>query len=185
MCLKCQGWTDEEIRQERLKTIERHGWAVTAVTGDGTSVAFAYTIGLTRYHGHPELLVTGLDHTTAGPFLNGFAEQIRKGTRYAAGHILTKANGHRWQFAPVDDPTLLVDAQETYQSEAGAVPGLQVIWSDHQGAGPGTRGGATGTGASRSTVGHHGSTREPVPVRTAPTGGRRPCPLCVPSVSSG
>jgi hypothetical protein len=136
MCLKCQGWTDEEIWQKRLQTIERHGWAVTAVTGDGTSVTFAYTIGLTRYHGHPELLVTGMPQATAGKFLNSLAEQVRAGTRYAAGNILTKANGRRWQFVPVDDPSQLVDAQETYQSEAGPVPGLQVIWSDPEGHWP-------------------------------------------------
>ena len=136
MCLKCQGWTDEQIFQARLQTIERHGWAVTSVSGDGTTVGFAYTIGLTRYHGHPELLVTGLTHAGAGPFLNGLAEQIRAGKRYAAGNILTKPNGHRWQFVPVDDPTELVDAQDTYESEAGLVPGLQVIWSDHDGRWP-------------------------------------------------
>ena len=136
MCLKCQGWTDEEIFKARLQTIERHGWAVTSVTGDGTTVGFAYTIGLTRYHGHPELLVTGLPHAAAGQFLTGFADQIRAGKRYAAGNILTKSNGHRWQFVPVDDPSQLVDAQETYQSEAGPVPGLQVIWSDHDGHWP-------------------------------------------------
>ena len=136
MCLKCQGWTDEQIRQERVKTIERHGWSVTTVTGDGTTAAFAYTIGLTRYHGHPELLVSGLPPTVAGQFLNGFGEQVRTGARYAGGNILTKANGHRWQFVPVDDPSLLVNAQETYQSEAGPVPGLQVVWSDHEGHWP-------------------------------------------------
>jgi hypothetical protein len=136
MYLKCQGWTDEEIRQSRLETIERHGWAITAVAGDGTTVTWAYTIGLTRYHGHPELLVAGLSSTTAGQFLNAFAERVRDGARYAAGNILIKSNGHRWQFVPVDDPAQLTDAQETYHSEAGMVPGLQVIWSDHDGRWP-------------------------------------------------
>jgi uncharacterized protein DUF4262 len=136
MCLKCQGWSDEEIRADRLRTIERHGWSVTTVLGDGTTTAFAYTVGLTRYHGHPELLVSGLRTATAGRFLNGLAEQIRGGKRYAAGQLLTKPSGHRWQFVPVDDPTRLVDAQETYASEAGLVPGLQVIWSDHDGHWP-------------------------------------------------
>lgn len=147
MCLKCQGWTDEEILQERLKTIERHGWAVTAVTGDGTGAPVAYTIGLTRYHGHPELLVTGLPQASAGQFLHGLAEQVRGGARYAAGNILTKPNGHRWQFVPVDDPTQLVDAQEIYQREAGPVPGLQVIWSDHDGRWPWHPGWAHGHGS--------------------------------------
>ena len=136
MCLKCQGWTDDEIRQDRLRTIERHGWSVTSVSGDGTTAAFAYTIGLTRFHGHPELLTAGLPHSTAAQLLNGLAEQIRGGKRYAAGNVLIKPNGHRWQFIPVDDPTQLVDAQETYASEAGLVPGLQVIWSDHDGHWP-------------------------------------------------
>lgn len=137
MCLKCQGWTDEEIQQERLRTIERHGWAVTTVAGDGTATPFAYTIGMTRFHGHPELFVSGLAHAVAGSFLNGFAEQIRDGARFAGGTVVTKLGGqHRWQFVPVDDPTELVDAQETYASPAGPVPALQVIWSDHDGHWP-------------------------------------------------
>jgi hypothetical protein len=147
MCLKCQGWTDEEIRQERLRKIERHGWSVTAVTGDGTTTAFAYTVGLTRFHGHPELLVAGLPPDTAGQLLNGLATQIRTGKRYAAGNVLVKSNGHRWQFIPVDDPTQLVDAQETYASEAGLVPGLQVIWSDHDGHWPWQPGWTHGVGS--------------------------------------
>src|SRR5688500_4268909 len=133
MCLKCQRWSAEEIRADRLRTPERHGWSATTVLGDGSTAAFAYTGGLTRLNGDPELLVSGLRQATGGRFLNGLAEQIRTGKQYAAGQILTKTSGHRWQFIPVEDPTQLVDAQETYASEAGLVPGLQVIWSDHDG----------------------------------------------------
>lgn len=137
MCVKCQGWSDEDLRRDRLRTIERHGWSITGVYGDEEGPPFAYTVGLTRYDGHPELLVSGLPTKTAARFLNSFGEQVRRGARYMAGTLLKREDGHRWQFVPVADPLVLVHAQDTYASaEAGYVPGLQVIWSDCDGRWP-------------------------------------------------
>jgi Domain of unknown function (DUF4262) len=136
MCMHCDGWTDEEIRAKRLHDIESHGWSITYVEADDEEVAFAYTIGLTRYHGHPELLVSGLDQSKTVTMLNSFGDEVRRGTRYSPGDLV---NGHgrvRFQFAVVDDPRELVDAQETYASAVGLVPGLQIIYSDGNGHWP-------------------------------------------------
>lgn len=135
------GWTDEEIRATRLRNIEAHGWSITYVEADD-EVAFAYTIGLTRYHGHPELLVSGLDQNKTFEMLNGFGDEVRRRTRYSQGDLV---NGHgkgRFQLTVVDDPRELVDAQQTYASEVvGLVPGLQIIYSDGNGHWPWESGG--------------------------------------------
>ena len=65
MCMKCDGWSDEEIHQWYLDTIDRQGWAVCAVGAGAATPPFAYTVGLTRFHDHPELVMSGVDGTTS------------------------------------------------------------------------------------------------------------------------
>jgi hypothetical protein len=136
MCLHCNGWTDDEIRAKRLRDIETHGWSITYVEADDDEVAFAYTIGLTRYHGHPELLVSGLDPDLTVELLNGFGIEVRRGIRFSPGDLVQGQGLHRYQLAWIDDRSELVDAQQTYASEAGLVPGLQIIYSDRNGHWP-------------------------------------------------
>jgi Domain of unknown function (DUF4262) len=136
MCLQCNGWTDEEIRAKRFRDIETHGWSITYVEADQSNAAFAYTIGLTRFHGHPELLVSGLDQNLTVDMLNSIGHEVRRGTRFTAGDLVLGQGDNRYQFAWVDDRSELVDAQQTYASEAGFVPALQIIYSDERGHWP-------------------------------------------------
>lgn len=50
MCMKCDGMSEDEVRQWYLDSIEQHGWTICAVEGGDGAAPFAYTIGLTRYH---------------------------------------------------------------------------------------------------------------------------------------
>jgi hypothetical protein len=136
MCMHCDGWTDEEIRAKRLRDIETHGWSITYVEADEEEVAFAYTVGLTRYHGHPELLVSGLDQRRTTEILNSFGAEVRRGSRFAQGDLVQGHGEKRFQFVWVEDRSELVDAQETYASDAGLVPALQIIYSDGNGHWP-------------------------------------------------
>lgn len=133
MCVRCEGRTLEEVRQHYLELIEVHGWAVCGVEG-GTEPPFAYTVGLTRFHGHPELLVSGLELTDATGLLNEVGETVREGVRLQAGGVMTwDDHDHRLVLLRVRDPDRLVYAQEIYRTAAGPVPALQVVWSDHDG----------------------------------------------------
>ncbi|GLY33609.1 DUF4262 domain-containing protein [Kineosporia sp. NBRC 101731] len=138
MCLKCDGWSDEAILEKSRSDIELHGWGYVHVEGDGGSPCLTYTVGMTRFHGHPELVVTGLDARQATTLLDDLADQIRCGLRLIAGDRLVEhcCDVHRLQLVGVDDPRRLVQAQEIYASAAGLVPALQVVYTDDQGHWP-------------------------------------------------
>jgi hypothetical protein len=145
MCLKCEGWTDEEILQKSRDDIERHGWGYVHVQG-GDAADFTYTVGLTRFHGHPELAVTGLGAYQATTLLDDLAGEVRCGFRLAAGDRLSEqcCEAHRLQLVQVEDPRRLAQAQAIYASSAGLVPALQVVYTDDQGHWPWDRGWAGG-----------------------------------------
>lgn len=136
MCLECQGWTNEEVLDLYRQKINQHGWALVSIQARGREAGFTYTIGLTRFHGHPELLVAGMPPQPAAELLNGLAAEVRSGQRLVAGDLLAPGGEHRWQLVRVSDPSRLVNAQAIYAGPAGLVPALQVIWSDHDGRWP-------------------------------------------------
>lgn len=136
MCLMCEGKTAAEVRQRYLDLVEQHGWAVCGVEG-GAEPPFAYTIGLTRFHGHPELLVSGLDLREATGLLNDVGEDVRDGVRLQAGDFMTwDDTDQRLVIVQVSNPGRLVYAQEIYRTPGRPVPALQVVWSDHDGSLP-------------------------------------------------
>lgn len=137
MCMECDGWTPEEIRQWYLDTIEWRGWAICGVEAGEVVPPFAYTVGLTRYRDHPELLISGLEGEDAAGVLNSLAEHVREGHRYAAGDVVASTSAHRYQLLRVSNRARLAKAQDIY-AEGGArlVDGLQVVWTNHEGLWP-------------------------------------------------
>jgi hypothetical protein len=133
-------WCVEQSGDERLdryvRAICELGWAVAHVEGSGQSSGYSYTIGLTRFHGHPELLVSGLEPEDATRLLGELAGSVRGGSRLIAGVMFGADTGHTLQLADIADPQRMTDAQTVYASEAGHVDGLQVIWSDQSGNWP-------------------------------------------------
>ncbi|MDQ1286667.1 MAG: hypothetical protein QG622_232 [Actinomycetota bacterium] len=119
-----------------VRTIYGLGWAVAHAEGAGRAAGYSHTVGLTRFHGHPELLVSGLEPDDAGRLLGELAASVRAGAWLDAGVMFGADTGHTLQLADVADPQLMADAQLVYASEAGFVPGLQVIWSDQSGNWP-------------------------------------------------
>lgn len=138
MCLECDGWTHEEVLDKIRDDIGEWGWSVVAVEGDGGEPPFAYTVGLTRFHGHPELLVSGLDQRPAAVLLNGLADEVAAGRRFAAGEVLPRVpERHACLMVRVTSPGRLVVAQEVYGTRGlPAVPALQAAWADCSGAWP-------------------------------------------------
>lgn len=136
MCLRCDGMTAEEVRQQQLADIGRHGWTVVAVeAGDGVP-SFGYTVGLTRYHGHPELVVSGLWPEPTAELLDELGALVRGGAVLTAGGSVETEDDERYQLLRVSDPRRLVVAQEIYASTAGPVPALQVAWTNDDGFWP-------------------------------------------------
>jgi hypothetical protein len=88
-----------------IETVLEHGWQVLLVAEDAgcsdpdhhdhlsddhgePGPAFAYTVGLSHRAGHPELLMSGLDHRVMNRALNGVAQRIMHGLRLAPGDEL-------------------------------------------------------------------------------------------------
>ncbi|WP_165962679.1 DUF4262 domain-containing protein [Occultella glacieicola] len=137
MCLKCQGLTDAEVRAHYLDLIEEHGWAICNVGPGPVSPPMAYTIGMTRFHGHPELLISGLDPSDAAPVLNDLAAEVRDGHAFVVGDVIGAGRPHPYRVIEVWSPRRLVWAQEIYGGpNRRVIPAFQFVWADHDGRWP-------------------------------------------------
>jgi len=136
MCVQCETRAVREVLADYRQAVRVQGWAMASVRTTTRRAGFSYTIGLTRHHGHPELLASGLTGPEAGGLLTELARQVRAGRRFASGDVLSPAGAHRLQLVGVADPAQLTHAQAIYAGPAGPVPALQVVWSDADGHWP-------------------------------------------------
>jgi hypothetical protein len=94
-----------EWDRRTIASVLEHGWQVILVAADAgcsdpthqdhsdddhgePGPAFAYTVGLGHRFGHPELLMSGLDHRVMHRALNDVARRIMNGRRLTAGDAL-------------------------------------------------------------------------------------------------
>ena len=137
MCRTCDaGWPLDKVLQLCRSRIRRDGWAPVHVAATPRLAEFSYTVGLTRLHGHPEILVSGAPPDLAARILAAVAQAARADHRVEPGAVWPGAQAGQFQFVRIDDPGRLAHAQHVYHASAGPVPALQVIWSDHQGRWP-------------------------------------------------
>lgn len=137
MCRMCDdGWPLDTVLRIYRKHIHHQGWAVVHVPATAHQAPLSYTIGLTRLHGHPEVLVSGQPPEAATLLLNVVATAVRRGVRLRPGVVVPADDGAQVQFAQVDDPGRLQHAQEVYAGLLGPVPALQAIWTDYDGHWP-------------------------------------------------
>ncbi len=147
--------TKARMLADLRRTIEEHGWAVQAI-GDQCSVPgccsyvrpardfadFGYTVGLSRYHGHPELIVTGVPQMQVAQPLNLLAERVRSGERFHAGDLVegVLACGCRVALVEVDprqSARHLIAANQLYRNPgASPVRALQLVGPDQRGRFP-------------------------------------------------
>lgn len=95
----------DDLDRRTIDAVLEHGWQVILVASDvdcshpehhehstddhgGPGPAFAYTLGLGHRFGHPELLMSGLDHRVMHHALNELARRIMNGRRLAPGDAL-------------------------------------------------------------------------------------------------
>lgn len=88
MCMKCDGYSDDQIARNLELTILTHGWAVRGVEPsneldddlDATLTGgWAFTIGATVSFGLPELIITEFEFSEAHHILNWAVEFLRDG----------------------------------------------------------------------------------------------------------
>jgi hypothetical protein len=137
MCAMCDGQTADEFVAGVVDDIDRVGWAVVAVEDERGEHVHTYTVGLTRDHGHPELIFSGAGFHTAHHVLDALADAVGGGRRLAAGQRLRPDEvGRECLLVRVADPSRLVLAQSIYGGPAVVVPALQVVWADERGRWP-------------------------------------------------
>lgn len=136
MCAMCEGQTPDEFMAGVIDDIDETGWAVVAVEGDRGQHVSSYTVGLTRLHGHPELIVSGGGFEQAHHVLDELAEAVHAGRRLAPGQVLSRGEvGRECVLVAVADPSRLVLAQAVY-GRFMPVMALQVVWADQDGRWP-------------------------------------------------
>ncbi|PKK36751.1 hypothetical protein BWI96_10260 [Siphonobacter sp. SORGH_AS_0500] len=65
----------ESIRQELLDRVEKYKWIVFNIVDD-TLPPFSYTVGLFKTFGHPEIIISGIEHKSAHVILNNIGNDI-------------------------------------------------------------------------------------------------------------
>lgn len=79
--------TDEGMRRWLIETAERDGAAVIHIDETSTTAPFAFSVGLWRCCGRPEVIVVGLPPDAARVLVNAYIGRSRSGQMFAAGTL--------------------------------------------------------------------------------------------------
>jgi hypothetical protein len=137
---------EDEIEKKLVSDVEGYGWHVIRIADDDEGPGFAYSIGLFKSFGHPEIIVFGLDGMLMHRMINLIGEEIRQGRRFADGDAASGIlEGYDVRFREV--------ACRHYHEHCGYArwfyqgddfPVLQCLWPDKKGRFP------TDTGFARA-----------------------------------
>ncbi len=124
-------WTLLDLsRPEIAASIERDGFHVAVISGEDLS--YAYTIGLSGGHGHPELAVFGLGTERMQGMLRHLAGLVLSGKRLEPGNpsrdVFDDANCYYVEVSASNAQSFFPSARAFY----GNTPDfLQVVWPDN------------------------------------------------------
>jgi hypothetical protein len=138
-------WTITDEREQFIRDmVEDPGWAVQLVSdGDDDEPAFAYTIGLYRNFGHPEIIIIGLRLPVMNALLNVCGDRIK------AGETLPIHTPFSGVLDDYDVKLGQVRAPASYDEHLGYAiwfyngrefPVVQLVWPDKTGRFPGEDG---------------------------------------------
>lgn len=133
---------DEKV----ISDVREYGWHVVKVGGDDEDPTFAFTIGLTRNYGHPELILFGLPFDAMHTVLDMAGAAIKSGGRFEAGATTDEL---------LEDYacTFVTFPRSAYRDHLGyaswfygdeAFAALQCVWPDRDGRYPWQAGASAG-----------------------------------------
>lgn len=137
-------------------SIASRGWHVVAVPGDAEGPGFAYSIGLHRSFGHPEVIVFGLPIPVLQAVVDVIGDRVRRGARFNDGDLSEDIlTGLPVRFRAVSRSHLDAYLGQAVRHHGGReFPVLQVFWPDRRGRFPGEPGApADGAGSQPSLQG--------------------------------
>lgn len=73
MCVRCEGFSDDEIERREDLLIRVHGYVVVQVTA---ARPWSYTMGVTESWGHPELVMVDIDPVVQAQLLTSLVEDL-------------------------------------------------------------------------------------------------------------
>ncbi|TWD83598.1 uncharacterized protein DUF4262 [Kribbella amoyensis] len=134
MCDLCNGATEHDYRQYVIRAIQRYGWAVQYVEGDGArNPSFAYTVGLSRVR-HPEFIVFDCSAQRGYHALAQLAWQVAAGMSFDEGDNVNTFYPPPERAALLrfpDSSTHLFTANDLYRRDGDPpLPALQLLWPD-------------------------------------------------------
>jgi hypothetical protein len=130
--------TEEDREAKIVSDIEAVGWHVVLIPEDEEGPSFAYSIGLFRTFGHPEVIVLGLDPDLMHPMINLIGDQVRQGHRFADGEAASGIlDGYDVTFRSVARRHYPEHFGYAHWYHKGAdFPALQCLWPDRHGRFP-------------------------------------------------
>lgn len=125
---------DERRSLARIgREIDRRGWSVAegcVILGDD-HVATDYSVGFTRHHGHPEVVVVGMPLAEGRRLLSRLAHEVSTGSRFEP--CLVQIDGRSYGLLEVDDAQHLWLAHLLYARDGVPVRALQLVPEDAAG----------------------------------------------------
>ena len=115
------------------RDIDHRGWTTAegCVVIDEDHVATDYSVGFTRHHGHPEIVIVGGLYAESRRLIAQLAHEIACGSRFEP--CLLDIDGARYAFVEVADPEHLWLAHLLYAREGVPVSALQLVLPDERG----------------------------------------------------
>ena len=190
---KAPAVTEADRDRKLASDVEEFGWHVALIPEDEEGPAFAFSIGLFRKFGHPEVVVFGLGIEAMHEIVNLIGEEVRRGRRFSGGRkCLGDHRGIRCQILRGRPDSLRrVPRDRNVVLRWGGLPGLAVPLARRAGSIPSrrrlSRAAAVMPAAPRSTgcnlTRHHWGThsqhfRQPVPL-LRPREVSRPSEFCM------
>lgn len=124
----------EDAQAQLHGDITTYGWHVVKVGADDAGPSFAFTIGLYKSYGKPELIVFGLPPDDMHQLLNAMGEAIRDGKSFLVGPEYENVlPGYSCTFRRV--PARGYHEYLRYACwyyNGDAFPALQLIWPDRE-----------------------------------------------------
>jgi hypothetical protein len=134
-------WRDELLFEVHSK-VEEYGFAIQYVMGTGPDPSWGYTIGLLA-HGHPEVIVIGLDPGSTSGGLHALYDEVADGIFRPVGRDADQAlDGLAMRLLPVPDEhwdfagDRLCVAVEYYAAlgwDRSTLRALQLVWATPSG----------------------------------------------------
>src|SRR4051812_18622346 len=74
--------------RQQVSQMGQPGWHVTLIPRDDGRPSLAYSLGLYKTFGHPEMVVFGSDLEAMNRVINRIAEEVSRGRRFTDGESL-------------------------------------------------------------------------------------------------